>query len=134
MTQIIYQFCDGTKSIVEVEDDFANELANLDKQISRNDRKETRRHTSFDYLSEQGIELQDDEVGLDERLELRETRKAVNLAINQLNEKQQKLVYAVYFEKKSLAEIAREKGVSKSAITQQMQIIYRKLKEILKNF
>ena len=106
----------------------------MEAESKRIDRKETRRHISINVFEEQGIEFKDENSSIEDNLLNKETKESVQNAIKQLSEKQQELVYQVFYLNKSLADIAKEKGVSKSAITQQMQVIYRKLKELLKNF
>ena len=71
---------------------------------------------------------------LEKHLLVDECNKQLQNAISLLNKKQQDLILQVFYHNKTLSEIAKEKGISKSAITQQMQVIYKKLKEILKNF
>lgn len=134
MKEINFKFNDGTKSTVNVEDVFYNEYQKIEAESKRIDRKETRRHTSINVFEEQGIEFEDEGSSIEDNLLNKETKESVQNAIKQLSEKQQELVYQVFYLNKSLADIAKEKGVSKSAITQQMQVIYRKLKELLKNF
>ena len=63
-----------------------------------------------------------------------ENKNQVLAAIKKLNSRQQNLIWEVFYKGKTLSEIAKTNGVSKSAITQQMQLILRKLKEILKDF
>lgn len=134
MKEINFKFNDGTKSTVNVEDAFYNEYQKIEAESKRIDRKETRRHISINVFEEQGIEFEDEGSSIEDNLLNKETKESVQNAIKQLSEKQQELVYQVFYLNKSLADIAKEKGVSKPAITQQMQVIYRKLKELLKNF
>ena len=58
MQTIKYIFADGTTSEIEVTDEFYNIYAELVQQEKRNHWKETRRHTSLNYLMENGIDFE----------------------------------------------------------------------------
>ena len=58
MQTIKYRFADGTTSEIEVTDEFYTLYAELVQQEKRNHWKETRRHTSLDYLNENGIDFE----------------------------------------------------------------------------
>lgn len=134
MKEIIYKFQDGTKQVVKIEDGIYEQYENLETQEKRVDRRESRRHTSLNYLNEQGIDFEDERCNLEKSFIDRDSSEQLHKAILLLNEKQQDLIQQVFYQNKTLSDIAKEKGISKSAITQQMQVIYKKMKEILKNF
>lgn len=134
MKEIIYKFQDGTKQVVKVEDNIYEQYKNLETEDKRVARRESRRHTSLNYLNEQGIDFEDKSGNLEKNLLNEEFKNQLQNAISLLNEKQQDLIQQVFYQNKILSDIAKEKGISKSAITQQMQVIYKKMKEILKNF
>ena len=134
MKEIIYKFQDGTKQIVKVQDDFYENYEFMEKESKRQDRKETRRHIPLSFFDEQGVEFEDIGTNIEESLIKDGIYSLLGQAVKLLNQKQQNLVYQVFYNNKSLTEIAKEQGVSKSAITQQMQVILKKLRDILKNF
>lgn len=134
MKEIIYKFQDGTKQIVKVQDDFYENYEFMEKESKRQDRKETRRHIPLSFFDEQGVEFEDIGTNIEESLIKDDIYSLLGQAVKLLNQKQQNLVYQVFYNNKSLTEIAKEQGVSKSAITQQMQVILKKLRDILKNF
>lgn len=134
MKEIIYKFQDGTKQIVKVQDDFYENYEFMEKESKRQDRKETRRHIPLSFFDEQGVEFEDIGTNIEESLIKDDIYSLLEQAVKLLNQKQQNLVYQVFYNNKSLTEIAKEQGVSKSAITQQMQVILKKLRDILKNF
>lgn len=134
MKNINYKFVDGTTKTIEVEDSFYEYYEKLETETKKIDRKETRRHISMNVFDEKGIEFEDKSFDIENYLINEETKNLVLQAIKNLNTKQQNLICDVFYKDKTLSEIAKEKGVSKSAITQQMQVILKKLKEILKNF
>lgn len=134
MKEIIYKFQDGTKQTVKVQDDFYKTYEFVEKESKRQDRKETRRHIPLSFFDEQGVEFEDIGTNIEESLIKDDIYSLLGQAVKLLNQKQQNLVYQVFYNNKSLTEIAKEQGVSKSAITQQMQVILKKLRDILKNF
>ena len=58
MQTIRYIFSDGTTSEIEVADEFYTLYTELVQQEKRNHWKETRRHTSLNYLMENGIDFE----------------------------------------------------------------------------
>lgn len=134
MKEIIYKFQDGTKQTVKVQDDFYKNYELMEKESKKQDRKETRRHIPLSFFDEQGVEFEDIGTNIEESLIKDDIYSFLGQAVKLLNQKQQHLIYQVFYDNKSLTEIAKEQGISKSAITQQMQVILKKLREILKNF
>lgn len=133
MKEINFNFNDGTKSTVNVDDEFYNEYEKLEIESKRIERKETRRHISMNVFEEQGIEFEDKNSFVELKFLEKEKKTEVIKAIKKLTSKRQRLVCEVFYQNKSLSEIAKEQGKSKSAITQQMQVIYKHLKKNLKN-
>lgn len=134
MKEVNYKFVDGTTKSIQVNDEFYKSYEEMETQTKRLERKETRRQTPLSFFEEQGIEFADDSIDIDEILENSELTNKIQLAISQLTKKQQDLIKQVFYLNKSLSEVAKEKGISKSAVTQQMKTIYKNLKEIVKNF
>ena len=134
MKNIKYKFVDGTIKTIEVEDKFYEEYQKLETETKSLERKETRRHISMNVFEEKGIEFKDESSDLENSLIDEENKNQVLEAIKKLNSRQQNLILEVFYKGKTLSEIAKANEVSKSAVTQQMQVILRKLKEILKNF
>lgn len=104
MQTIKYKFADGTTNEVEVTEDIYLIHLELLQQEKRNHWKETRRHTSLFYFMENGIDFED---------------------------KRRELIKQAYFQEKSFSAIAREKGLSKSSISQQMKTVYKHLRKHL---
>lgn len=134
MKNIKYKFVDGTTKTIEVEDKFYEEYQKLETETKSLERKETRRHVSMSVFGDKGFEFEDKSCGLEELLIDQENKIVVLEAIKTLNPRQQNLIKLVFYENKSLTEIAKEQSVSKSAITQQLQVVLRKMKKFLKNF
>lgn len=62
----------------------------------------------------EGLQLSDDQLLADERLELEQMRRRVRSAIEKLPEKERKLLHGYYFQNKTLEEAGAEIGQSKS--------------------
>ena len=129
MQTIKYHFSDGTTSEIEVTDEFYTLYAELVQQEKRNHWKETRRHISLDYLNENGINFVSSAADLLSVLIQQEDEKQIHRAMAALSDKQKRLVQAVFYEGKSLREIARQVGISHQALSKQLATIYKKIKK-----
>ena len=132
MQTIKYKFADGTTSMVEVSDELHAVHLEIVQQEKRNHWRETRRHTSLYYLMGNGIDFEDTRT--DSPLEnyiRKENIASIRKAISMLTPKRQELIYKVFFLGKSFSAIARETGVSKSAVSRQMQTVYKHLRKYL---
>ena len=132
MQTIKYTFADGTTSTVEVSDELHTVHLEIVQQEKRNHWRETRRHTSLQYLMENGIDFEDKRT--DSPLESyirRENIASIRKAIYMLTPKRQELIYNVFFHGKTYSAIAREQGVCKSAVSQQMKTVYKHLRKFL---
>ena len=129
MQTIKYHFSDGTTSEIEVTDEFYNIYAELVQQEKRNHWKETRRHISLEYLNENGIDFASPAADLLSALIQQEDEKRIHSAMAALSDKQKRLVQAVFYEGKSLREIARQAGISHQALSKQLATVYKKIKK-----
>lgn len=131
MPKIKYTFADGTTSEIEVSDELYALHLQLLQEEKRNHWRETRRHTSLNYLMEMGVDFIDTAADLLTAVELREDDERVHKAIAVLSERQRELAQKVFFEGMTLTAIAKEKGISQSAISQQLATVIKKLKKLL---
>lgn len=122
MKTITYVFCDGTSNTVEVTDEFHSLFMELEKELNRSNRKETRRHISLTFLVENGIEIPDEQPT---------DFNDLYLAISKLLPCQQELIKKIFFEGYSAKEIANQEGVDKSAISKRLARIYDQLKKVM---
>lgn len=123
------QYFDGNKHIpVEVSEEIAKALQELDSEEQRIKRKESRRQVaSLEQLLDEGFDFEE---SLNDRLTDEQITK-VRDALEHLTTDQQWLVEQVFYENRTQAEIARELGVSKAAITQRLERIFEKMKKVL---
>ncbi len=132
MPTIKYTFADGTTSETEVTDELYALHLQLIQEEKRNHWRETRRHTSLEYLSEQGIDFEDKAADSFAAVALREDEELLKKAISELLPEQQELLRQVYFEYIPQTEIAAKAGVTKKAINNRLTRIYKKIEKFLK--
>jgi RNA polymerase sigma factor (sigma-70 family) len=130
---ITYTFADGNTSVVEVSEEIANVIIDLDHREELDERRETRRHCSIHAYDPDGTRIADDTDIVRDLIE-NEEYELLHRAIAQLSERQKHLIYEVYFNNKSFSQIAREEGKHKSSIIETTKDALAKLKKFLKNF
>lgn len=102
----------------------------LNKPTFNNHQRETRRHVALEVLDPEGRNITD---GLNTLATLirEEQFEELRQAIQHLQPQQKELVYRLFWEDEKQADIAREQGVSKAALTGRMKKIYAVLKKFL---
>ena len=129
MQKIKYTFSDGTTSEIEVTDELYALHLQLLQEEKRNHWKETRRHISLENLNENGIDFENPTADPFSVLLRSEDEERIHRALSALSDKQKRLVQAVFYEGKSLREIARQAGVSHQALSKQLATVYKKIKK-----
>ena len=133
VTTITYTFADGTISAAEVNDELGAAIAELDARERRNNKRETRRHVSMDYLNENGIDFDDGKGdALSALIAQEDVQEFDDWLSSALNSKQIELLQMVWGGY-SLTEIARYEGVQIPAISKRLKKILRKFEEIYEN-
>ena len=125
--KIKYEFANETIEI-EVEEEWADIVIDLDRQEYNVNHKETRRHCSLEAYNLDDALLPSDE-NVERDVIADEDKKRLYKAIAALTLDQQELVHRVYFNNERLADIAREQGVSRAALTNRMNRIIASLKK-----
>lgn len=128
--KIKYEFTTGNVEI-EVPDEWATILVELDRSEYNNNHKETRRHYPLNSFEYEGVyfAVEDDELA--QLFEAESLSDRLPAAISKLQPQQQKLIHRVLYEHEKLKDIAISEGVSKAAITRRMKKIYDSLKKYL---
>ena len=134
MQIIIYKFVDGTTNEIEVTDELYLIHLQLVQMEKRNHWRETRRHTSLNYLIENGIDFEDKSADTIAIIIRRENIERVHKALLTLSDKRRELVHKFYYEEMTMRAIARERGVSHSSISQQMATVRKHLQKQLRDF
>ena len=127
--KIKYEFANEAVEI-EVDEKWATLVLELDREEYNDNHRETRRHCSLDALNLDDA-LLPSEVDVFEAVADTETKRNLYRAIEKLNPQQRELIWRVYFQGEHPADIARELGVSKTAIHNRMQRIFCQLQKNL---
>ena len=131
MQIIIYKFVDGTTNEIEVTDELYLIHLQLVQMEKRNHWRETRRHTSLNYLIENGIDFDDKSADMLAIIIRRENIERVHKALLTLSDKRRELVHKVFYEEMTMRQIASQTGVSHTAISQRMKTIRKRLQKQL---
>lgn len=115
---------------IEVEEKWATIVLDLDREEYNGNHRETRRHCSLDALNLDDALLPSD-VDVFEAVADTEGKRNLYQAINKLSPQQRKLIWRIYFQGEHPADIARELGVSKTAIHNRLQRIFCQLQKNL---
>ena len=141
-TNIITENGDVKKISVLVEDETAAALAHCDEEIchlyileeyeAQNlTRKETRRHISYESITEKGLDFVSPEESPSERLIRSEEEKRLHNAMASLTDKQYKILWLVAVDGLSFHEVGRLLGVNWDTIREHYRAA---VKKIQKNF
>jgi len=138
MKIIKYKFADGTVSEVAVSDELLAIHEEMEKAEKRNHRKNTRRHDLLSVLNENEIDIPDDDDDALTVLIEQEYGKILkrhwgNLheALKLLPPMQREIIEQVFFQNKSILQIAEEKGVHNKSIYERLDWALKKLLKIL---
>jgi len=132
LVEITYRFADGHVEELEVEQEVAETLKELDRQEYNSNHRETRRHSALDALEYEGEYFIDQNYSIEGLVLWKQDVRDILNAIHSLDAKQQELITAVFYQKRTVSQIARESGVSQAAISQRLQTAIKNLKKLLK--
>ena len=133
MQVIIYKFVDGTTNEIEVTDELYLIHLQLVQMEKRNHWRETRRHTSLNYLIENGIDFEDKSADTLAIIIRRENIERVHKALLTLSDKRRELVHKFYYEELTMRQISSQTGVSHTAISQRIKTIRKRLQKELRD-
>ena len=128
---IKYQDATGNLIEIEVSEVIGEVSIEIDKVMANSNRRETRWHNSISRMEEAGVQFADESIDVAELLLENEANRKLHAAMNKLLPQQKELIRQVFFEERSLVEIARETGVTVGAIWNRLQKIYKRLKFFL---
>ena len=128
--KIKYESVTGEVMEIDVPNEVAEIFIEIEDSAKKQERKETRRHVSLSVLESKGIQMSENTDIENHIIEVQKTEQ-LQEALKMLLSEQQKLIFKVFFCEKSIAEIAKEEGVTRQAIYERLNKIYRKLKEIM---
>ena len=122
-----YRFANGDVNEIEVTEDQAFALANLDRLEYNNDHANTRRHISL----EMAMEAQGMQFGNAACWGQVLSADTIDSLLSVLTDEQASLISAVFIDGITVCDIATQQGVSQSAITQRLLTVKKKIKKIL---
>ena len=123
-----YRFVTGESRTIPVTPEQHRMLQNEDRLEANNEqthRTRTGRFVSLNLAMEEGMQFADPA-----SLPL-PAAEQVRWALAQLKPEQRQLLRAVYWEGVPVGEFARKQGVSQSAVSHRLQLLRRRMKEIL---
>ncbi len=127
--KISYQFCNETIEI-EVDEEWANVLHELDRVEYNANHRETRRHCSLDALNLDDAFLpSEDDTERDAIRNIEAGR--LHEALAQLEPRQRYLIEEIYLKERRLVDLAAELGIDKSAVRHALDRAHKRLKKIL---
>lgn len=122
-----------TTRTIEISNEMGTVIIEMNHDERNTTRKETRRHVSFEAYDLSGDRLKSADGNPEDIVCHKEEIHALYRAISTLNENQKRLLYRVFWLEESQYDIAREEGVSRVAIHNRLQKIFKKMKKILEN-
>ena len=133
LVKIAYQFADGHVEELEVEQEVADALKELDRLEHNNTQKERRRHVLLSSMAYEGETLTD--LGLDTELTAIGKIGAEKFwaAFRRLKPQQQKLLYALYLSDQPIshAEYAKSNSLREESVWQSAWRAKNSLKKLL---
>ena len=125
--KVQYRFVNGDLVELDVAQEYGEVLADLDRLERNNNQTETRRHVSLDMMiQDQGVQFAD-VAEMHQWLVLESTETIWDGLLPQ----QKRLIYAIFFENRSIVSIAREEGVNEAAIRNRLRKAYARMKKNL---
>lgn len=131
MKTINYFFNDGTKSSVEVTDEFFDFYISLANEAKNNTLKENRRRVSLDRLRDEGIEIDFvKETPYDQMIQM-ENRSRLQKAMEMLTDKQRQVLWLIAVEELTYEGAGKKMGIRWDTVREHYEAA---IKKIRKNF
>lgn len=117
MKQYVYRFLDGTANNIELPDNWADILMELDHKEELNNRRETRRHQSLDKLLEfDDFLIVSNEPGPLEILIAKDIDSFITPMLSLLTIKQKRIMYLYHVCRYKKVEIAKMLKIDESSV------------------
>lgn len=131
---IKYEFITGEVQEVIVPDELIKVVMEIERQVHNNNRNERRRHNSLEEMGEHGFQFKSNEIEVIENVEKILINESLYKALGKLSFDERKLIYLVFFQRKTIVSIAKERGVSEGNIRRILKLIYKEIRILLKIF
>ena len=122
--KIQYKFTNETVEI-EVDDEWANLIIDLDRQEYNNDHKETRRHVSLSSMEYEGEFFATEDSAL---VQIGDSFDMMR-AIEKLPTRQKEVIYLYFYDGLNMVEIAKRLGVNPSTVREALNSAKKNLKK-----
>ncbi len=132
--KIKYEFITGEVQEVIVPDELIKVVMEIERQVHNNNRNERRRHNSLEEMEEHGFQFKSNEIEVIENVEKILINESFYKALGKLSFDERKLIYLVFFQRKTIVSIAKERGVSEGNIRRILKLIYKEIRILLKKF
>lgn len=132
--KIKYEFITGEVQEVIVPDELIKVVMEIERQVHNNNRNERRRHNSLEEMEEHGFQFKSNEIEVIENVEEILISESLYKALGKLSFDERKLIYLVFFQRKTIVSIAKERGVSEGNIRRILKLIYKEIRILLKKF
>jgi len=129
---IKYEFITGEVQEVIVPDELIKVVMEIERQVHNNNRNERRRHNSLEEMEEHGFQFKSNEIEVIENVEEILINESLYKALGKLSFDERKLIYLVFFQRKTIVSIAKERGVSEGNIRRILKLIYKEIRMLLK--
>lgn len=130
--KIKYKFVTDSVEVIEVTEEWASVLVELDRLDHNSDQTETRRHCSLEAYNLDGEMLSTGE-DIEEDLLRRETCQEVRDAVAKLPPKQREVIERLYFLGQTGIEAAAAMGINRGTVADYHAAAKKNLRKILGN-
>lgn len=133
--RISYEFINGEKFEIEVDDNIGEVIIEMEKMQSRRNRAETRWHNSLEFMQENrdgysSMQFADNRADVEQIIVHSDEKERLHRAIQKLDRKDFIIVKKYYFEDKTMVEIGKELGISAMAVSKRLKKIPDKIKKV----
>jgi RNA polymerase sigma factor (sigma-70 family) len=133
--RINYEFINGERLEIEVDDNIGEVIIEMEKMQSRRNRAETRRHNSLEFMQEnldgyRPMQFADNRADVEQIIIHSDEKERLHRAIQELDCKDSIIVKKYYFEDKTMVEIGKELGISAMAVSKRLKKIPDKIKKL----
>lgn len=129
---IKYDFITGEVQEVIVSDELIKVVMEIERQVYNNNYKERRKHISYEKMVDHGFQFRSNDIEVTEVVEEKLINESLYKALDKLSFDKRKLIYIVFFQRKTIVSIAKDRGVSEGTIRRILKLIYKEIKINLK--
>lgn len=126
-----YEFVNGEVVEIEVSEEWAKVLADLDRQEYNNEKKETRRHCTLDVLGDEGEWMIDENADPANLLVAEQECEIAQRALDKLTPTQKDALVKICIEGMSTKEYANINGITQSAAAHRIRDARKNMKNFL---